>query len=187
MTHQPAKSQEPAHWEVLSEKAIADCRVFEVHEERCRHPGDGREGDFFTIASRDWVNVLALTAAQELVMVRQYRFATRELSWEIPGGIIDPGETPLEAGERELREETGYTGANARMIGHCSPNPAILRNRCHFARLDDVACTEELDWDANEEIEIRAIPLAQVLDWAKSMQIRHTLTLNALLYLKLGC
>lgn len=185
--HSPENIQEPSHWEVLTEKTVADCRVFGVHQEFCRHPKDGREGDFYTISSRDWVNVLALTPAQELVMVRQYRFASRELSWEIPGGIIDPGESPLEAGVRELQEETGFAGSNARIIGHCSPNPAILRNRCHFAMVEDVACTESLGWDANEEIEVRKVPLEEVYDWAKSMQIRHTLTLNALLYLKLGC
>ena len=118
-------------------------------------------------------------------MVQQYRFATRELSWEIPGGIIDPGESPLEAGIRELREETGYEGQNARILGHCSPNPAILRNRCHFAYIENVQVMHSLAWDENEEIVVRAMPLQEVFDLAKAMQIRHTLTLNALLYLKL--
>lgn len=176
----------PHPWEVVSEQQIADCRVFEVHQEHCLHPADGREGDFYTISSRDWVNVLALTSRKELVMVRQYRFATRELSLEIPGGIIDPGESPLDAGVRELREETGYAGNNARIIGHCSPNPAILRNRCHFALVEDVICSEALDLDEHEEIEVLAMPLDEVFRMAATMQIQHTLTLNALLYLKLG-
>jgi len=178
------RPQEPAHWEVLSEKHIADCKVFDVYEERCRHPGDGREGDFYSIASNDWVNTLALTPDRELVMVQQYRFAIRELSWEIPGGIIDPGETPLEAGLRELREETGHTGENARILAHCSPNPAILRNRCHFALVENVRKTEGTNFDANEEIQVRTVPLEEVLGWARNMKLQHTLTLNALFYLQ---
>ena len=176
--------KKPAHWEVLSEKHIADCKVFEIYEERCRHPVDGREGDFYSIASADWVNTIALTQEKELVMVRQYRFAIRGLSWEIPGGLIDLGESPIEAGLRELREETGYTGENPRIIAHCSPNPAIIRNRCHFVLVEKVRQTLGVELDANEEIEVRIVPIAEVLDWARNMNLQHTLTLNALFYLQ---
>ena len=179
-----AQALEPSHWEVLSERHVANCKVFDVYEEHCRHPVDGREGDFYSIASRDWVNILALTPDRELVMVHQYRFAIRALSWEIPGGIIDPGEFPLDAGLRELREETGFTGKNARLLAHCSPNPAILRNRCHFAYVENVRCTEDTAPDANEEIEVRAVPIKEVLDWAKDLKLHHTLTLNAIFYLQ---
>ena len=175
----------PSHWEVLSEESIAECKVFEVFREHCRHPEDGRQSDFYTIDSRDWVNTLALTPTKELVMVQQYRFATKELSWEIPGGIIDPGESPLDAGIRELREETGYKGENARIIGHCSPNPAILRNRCHFAFIENARITHKLEWDENEEIAVKTVPLEEVFEMARNMELSHTLTMNALLYLKL--
>ena len=178
-------SSEPSKWETLSEESIAECRVFEVFKEHCLHPKDGRRSDFYTIGSNDWVNTLALTPKRELVMVQQYRFATRELSWEIPGGIIDPGENPLEAGVRELREETGFQGHNARIIGHCSPNPAILRNRCHFALVENVECTPSIDLDEHEEILVKTVPLEEVFEWAGNLQISHTLTLNALLYLKM--
>ncbi len=174
----------PSAWEVLSEKQVAACRVFNVFEEHCRHPLDGREGTFYSITSNDWVNTLALTPKLELVMVRQYRFAIRELSWEIPGGIVDPGEEPLAAGLRELREETGFCGENARLLAHCSPNPAIIRNRCHFAYVENVQQTESLDLDSNEEIEIQTIPVHEAFAWAQDFKIRHTLTLNALFYLQ---
>ena len=190
MDSQFAESQKlshpsPSHWEVLDEESVAECRVFEVYREHCRHPVDGRESDFYTIGSRDWVNTLALTPKRELVMVQQYRFGTKELSWEIPGGIIDPGESPLEAGIRELREETGYEGENARILGHCSPNPAILRNRCHFAFIENAHVIHEQEWDENEEISVQTMPLDDVFEMARTMQLSHTLTMNALLYLKL--
>jgi 8-oxo-dGTP pyrophosphatase MutT (NUDIX family) len=178
------QAHEPSHWEVVSEKQIADCKIFNIYEERCRHPIDGREGDFYSIASRDWVNTVAITPAREIILVRQYRFAVRELSWEIPGGIIDPGESPLEAGLRELQEETGYVGENARLLAHCSPNPAILRNRCYFAYVENVRLIAKLNLDPNEEIEVCAVPVDEALEWALDFRICHTLTINALFYLQ---
>jgi len=178
------QAHEPSHWEVVSEKQIADCKIFNIHEERCRHPVDGREGDFYSIASRDWVNTIAITPTGEIILVRQYRFAIRELSWEIPGGIIDPGESPLAAGLRELQEETGYVGENARLLAHCSPNPAILRNRCHFAYVENARLIANLHLDPNEEIEVCAVPVDEALEWALDLKICHTLTINALFYLQ---
>ena len=177
-------THEPSHWEVVSEKQIADCKIFNIHEERCRHPLDGREGDFYSIASRDWVNTIAITPTREIILVRQYRFAIRELSWEIPGGIIDPGESPLDAGLRELQEETGYVGENARLLAHCSPNPAILRNRCHFAYVENARLISKLHLDPNEEIEVCAVPVDEALEWALDLKICHTLTINALFHLQ---
>ena len=178
------KAHEPSRWEVVSEKKIADCKVFNIHEERCRHPIDGREGEFYSIASPDWVNTIAITPSGKIILVRQYRFAIRELSWEIPGGIIDPGETPLEAGLRELQEDTVYVGENGRVLAHCSPNPAILRNRCHFAYVENARLTSKLHLDANEEIEVCAVPVNEAIEWAYDLKICHTLTINALFHLQ---
>ena len=172
----------PSPWDVLSDEREADCRIFEVRRLRCRHP-DGREGEFFVLDTSDWVNVVALTPDEELILVRQHRFASGELSWEVPGGVIDPGEGPVEAAVRELREETGFVGEKVRIIGSCRPNPAILRNRCHFVLVEGARLTTETAFDPNEELETRLLPLAEAASWAKKGRIEHALSLDALYYL----
>ncbi|MCB9765280.1 MAG: NUDIX hydrolase [Alphaproteobacteria bacterium] len=77
----------------------------------------------------DWVNVVALTEDDRLVLVRQHRFGIDQETLEIPGGCVDPGETPAEAAVRELREETGYGGGALAPMGVVWSNPAIQDNR----------------------------------------------------------
>ncbi|WP_169305312.1 NUDIX hydrolase [Coraliomargarita akajimensis] len=130
--------------------------------------------------------MIARTVEGELVMIRQFRWGADELTWEFPGGIVDEGEDPVVAGVRELREETGYVGENARLIGQCSPNPAILDNRCQIVFVDNCRLSEEgTDWDEHEEMEVRPLPEAEVLDWARTNRIGHALALVGLLYYQL--
>ncbi|MFP6854893.1 MAG: NUDIX hydrolase [Opitutales bacterium] len=172
----------PSPWNLLSDQQEADCRIFEVRRLRCSHP-DGREGDFYVLDTSDWVNVVALTPQEELIFVRQFRFGSGELSWEVPGGVIDPGESPVDAAVRELQEETGFVGDQVRSLASCRPNPAILRNRCHFVLIEGARPLAETDFDPNEELETRLVPLAEAVSWAKAGRVEHALSLDALCYL----
>ena len=162
----------------------ADCRVFSVQRKRCRHPGRESETDFYSIHTRDFVNVLALTPERELVLVNQFRFGVENFSLEIPGGLVDPGEEALAAGVRELEEETGFTGKNARVIGKVWANPAIMDNVCSFVLVEDAVLTSPSAWDEHEEIGVSLVPVEEAVAWARSGKIRHSLVLNALFFLQ---
>jgi ADP-ribose pyrophosphatase len=177
------RREPPPKWEILNDRSLHDCRVWELRERRYRHPKTGKEGDFFYLDSRDWVLVVARTRQGELLLIRQFRWGADELSWELPGGIIDPGEDPVTAGLRELREETGYSAVSGRLIGHARPNPAILNNYCHIVFVDGAEPhAGGTSWDEHEEIEVRPLAEATVLKWAKECKIGHALALNALLF-----
>jgi 8-oxo-dGTP pyrophosphatase MutT (NUDIX family) len=176
----PEKKSAPARWEKRGTKSVAQTRVLELTSARYRHPGRGTERDFVVVRAPDWVNVVALTAAGEIVLVRQFRFGIDEFSLEIPGGVMEAGEEPVEAGLRELREETGFTGKNARWLGSTHPNPAIQANRCHFVFVEEAVRSAALEWDADEEIEIVMRPAAELLALARAGGITHALVLNAL-------
>src|SRR5690554_6847454 len=144
----------PCDWRIQAVNEHADCRVFSVLRKSCLHPGRGTERDFFSIHSPNWVNVLALTPEKELVLVNQFRFGIEQCSLEIPGGMIDLGEAPLAAGLRELEEETGFVGTDAKIIGEVWPNPAIMDNVCSFVLVQNAVLRSDVNWDQDEEIEV---------------------------------
>jgi ADP-ribose pyrophosphatase len=174
-------SSTPSRWEKGASRSLAATRIFDVRGVQFRHPVRGTEREFVVIDAPDWVNVIAVTTDDRLVMVNQFRYGTDDFSWEIPGGVIDLGEDPVAAGLRELAEETGFTGGAARLLGTVNPNPAIMSNRCHLVLVEGVSRTQELDWDPDEELEVATLPVDEVYAWAHSGRITHSLVLNALL------
>jgi ADP-ribose pyrophosphatase len=164
----------------LGRTVVATARIFDLSAVRYRHPQRRTERDFYVIETRDWVNVVALTTDDHLVLVNQFRFGIDALSWEIPGGIIDEGEDPLRAAVRELAEETGFVGGQPQLLGTIRPNPAIMNNRCHFVVVEQCHRAAALAWDADEEIEIKTLPVDDVFAMARSGGICHSLVLNAL-------
>ncbi len=175
-------SAPPPAWEKQQSTSIAPTRIFDVCSVRYRHPVRQTERDFYVIQSSDWVNVVALTTDDQLVLVNQFRFGIDQLSWEVPGGIIDLGEDPVAAGVRELREETGFVGTGARLLGSVHPNPAIMNNRCHLVLVENCTRVSDLSWDTDEEIQVATRPVEQVLADARAGRITHSLVLSALFY-----
>lgn len=155
--------------------------VFNILGRRYRHPTRASEREFVVIDAPDWVNVVAVTPDEQLVLVRQFRYGIDAFSLEIPGGVMEAGEDPVTAGLRELREETGYAGGQPRLIGSVRPNPAIQANRCHFVVVEGVTCAHDVAWDTDEEIEVMTMPIAEVFALVRSGGIVHSLVLNALM------
>jgi len=176
------KSPLPPHrWHKLRSEPLATTRIFNVTKDYFRHPQREKEQDFVVVNPPDWVNVLALTPERHLVLVRQFRFGINEFSVEIPGGVMDPGEDPVTAGLRELREEAGFVGTKARLLGSVHPNPAMQSNRCHLVLVEDARQSAELDWDPDEEFEIMTRPVDAVYALAYDGGITHAMVLDALL------
>lgn len=171
----------PQRWERLGQRSHLRTRVFEVLGRTYRHPARRTEREFVVIDAPDWVNVVALTADDRLVLVRQFRYGIDEFSLEVPGGVMEPGEDPVTAGLRELREETGFAGATARLLGSVWPNPAIQANHCHIVLVEGATQAHAIEWDADEEIQVTTPPVEEALALAHAGGIVHALALNALM------
>ncbi len=171
----------PLRWQKLREEPHATTRIFDVVKAIYRHPRREKEQDFFVINPPDWVNVVALTPDGRLVLVRQFRYGINDFSLEIPGGVIDAGEDPVTAGVRELREESGFVGTGARLLGSVHPNPAMQSNRCHLVLVENARREADLEWDPDEEFEILTKPVEEVFALAAAGGITHAMVLNALL------
>lgn len=172
-----------SEWECKDSSLHADCKVYSILKERWRNEVESSEGDFFVMDVGDWAVTIAMTADQKVVLVRQFRFGTGDFSWELPAGVVDPGESALQAGLRELYEESGYTGSDAEVIGVVHPNPAIQRNLCHLILLRNAVKTGEGSPGPNEFFEVRELSLPELYAWAKNGTITHAIVHTALFFL----
>lgn len=165
-------------WTLVAEGDSRRHRIFRIREDRYRLE-DGPTRAFVVIDSPDWVNVVPVTDDGDVVLIRQFRHGIREVTLEIPGGMIDAGEEPAAAALRELAEETGYVSDRAELLGTVWPNPAIQNNSCHCFLARGCVPRGAPRPDPFERIELVVRPLADVPGLVRSGAIRHALVLNA--------
>ena len=174
-------------WQKVESKALGDFRVFTLRVDKKISPRNGLPHDFYVLDSVSWVNVIAATANNELVMIEQFRHGTNTVELEIPGGIMDKTDAdPVATGARELREETGYEGQNARLLGEVFPNPAIMSNTCYTVLIDGCALQHPTQWDSGEDIITRLVPIPDIPKLVTAKKIRHSLVLCALYFFDLS-
>ncbi len=169
----------PKPWQVVSSTKDRSYRVFNLRTDLAVSPRTGKAHRFFIIESSPWVNVIPLTPQKEVVLVRQYRHGTQDVTLEIPGGLVEASDSPAGAAERELMEETGYGAGEILPLGMVHPNPAIQNNVCHTFLAKDVFLLGEQDQDEKEDIRVVLRPLDRIPEIIQKGEITHALVLAA--------
>jgi 8-oxo-dGTP pyrophosphatase MutT (NUDIX family) len=167
------------HWKLLGSECLREYSTLRVNEDKYQFQPTGAEAGFVVCDSADWVLVIPITDDGQVVFVRQYRHAYRDVVLEIPGGVMDPGESPAETARRELREETGYVAKTIEMFEPLLPNPALNSARCHFALATGCQAEETQQLDPFESIEVELRPLAEVDAMIRNRELQHALCVVA--------
>ncbi len=170
----------------MSSKPVGDFRIFKIRSDTRINPRTGRDHDFFVLDSVNWVNIIAVTPDQKLVMVEQFRHGSDTFELEIPGGMMDPHETdPVATAVRELREETGYEGEHARVLGKVWSNPAIMSNVTYTVIIENCRLRHGVEFDHGEDLVTRLIPAAEASKLVADGKIGHSLVVVALFHFDL--
>ena len=182
----PINNSELIPWPLEKSLCAGDYKIFKVRSDRRTSPRTGREHDFFVIESVDWCNTVALTPDNQLVMIEQYRQGTNLIELELPGGMIDPGEDPLETAVRELREETGYAGDTPETVGFVYANPAIMNNKVYTTVIRNATRQHNTQLDAGEDIVTRLVAINDIQRLIGDGTISHSLMVAALFRFQLA-
>lgn len=170
-------------WEVVSESRLVETPIFTLFERTMRlragKKEDRAEGDFYILDTPDWINVIALTEDGKIILVEQFRYGIEEPTLEIPGGMVDPGESPAESARRELLEETGYRSDSWKSLGKVSANPAIMSNYTHLYLAAGCTYRGAENPDEHERIHVHTMPVDRFLELVTKGAVHHAIVVAA--------
>ena len=166
-------------WPRTASQELGDYRVFRLRQDTRLSPRTGKQHDFFVLDTGDWINVVPVTPENKIILIRQFRHGTEEVTLEIPGGMVDGDEAPVLSAQRELLEETGYEAEEMVHIGTVTPNPAILNNRCHTFLARNARYVTEPNMDGSEDIQVEVVEATKVPALIASGKISHALVIAA--------
>ena len=159
----PKLPDDPGPWKVLTREYLAKKPWYTVRVDRVELPNGTVIPEYWINEYPPWVNVVALTENDEVVLIRQYRHGIEGVHYELPAGTTDPGDTSLEeAARRELHEETGYGGGKWSLLAELSANPALQNNLTYTYLAEGVTRLGAAAPEESEEITVHLTPLAEV-------------------------
>ncbi len=167
-------------WRVLDSELALDTPWARVRKDHCALPHGREIADYYYWEGGDFVIVFALTQEQELVLVKQYRHGAHEVAVELPAGLIDIArETPMVAAQRELREETGYSGGDWTLLDELNVSAGKATTRAHVFLARGLIRRGAQELDRNEDIQVITTSLKDFAKLVKNGVIHDAPTLAA--------
>ncbi|MES2332929.1 MAG: NUDIX hydrolase [Bacteroidota bacterium] len=160
-------------WKQLSSKYVYNDRWFKARADSCEFP-DGRIIEpYYIVELPDWCNTIVVTKEERIILVRQYRYPVDQITFELPGGIMEKNEEPIEAAKREMEEETGYTSDDIELLMQVAPNPAINDNTAYFFLARNAVPTAAKNFDAFEDIDVVSFSKKEIWELINENKIQH--------------
>ena len=173
-------------WETIEKTDIYKANVFHYSKVKRKSPTTQQIGDFDIVQCLNWVNVIAITPEQKIVLIKQFRHGSNSITTESPGGAVNRSEDMLIGAQRELQEETGYTSKSWKSLGKIAVNPAFMTNYCETFLALDAQKTHDQELDPFEEIDVFLQDKNDIHSLIRSGDISHSLVIAAFyLYLEL--
>lgn len=161
------------NWKLLESKNVYREKWLQIRNDKCELP-DGRIMDpYFVIEVHSWTNMVIITKEERIVLVKQYRHALGTTTLELPGGILEKGESPKASAIREMQEETGYVSEEVEFIMQISPNPALMNNTAYFFLARNAEKLTHTSFDPYEDIVIETFSKEELKQLLVDGKLQH--------------
>lgn len=168
-------------WKTLSSKILVDDEWMRLRADECQLPDGPTLSPYYVIEERDWVHVMAIDDTSQIVLVRQYRYAAQAFCTELPGGVIDTGESPLNAARRELLEETGFEADEWQAVCTYFANPARQTNQVHVFLARQLSSQAAQTLDSSEEIAVSMVSVDEAMSLVAKGEFSQGMHIGSLL------
>ena len=169
-------------WKVLESTYLHKIPWLTIRKDKCELPNGNIVPAFYVNEYPDWVNAFALTKEGKVIMVRQYRHGIGTIETELPGGVVEDGESLEEGVKRETLEETGYSFDKVEYLGKISANPSTTNNFMHMFLATGGEKVAEQNLDDSEEVEVLLMTIDEVKKLVKENKIMQSLHVNCIMY-----
>lgn len=170
------------NWKTLSSQYLSKHPYFTARKDRCETPEGKIVEEYFVVELPPSVCAVCLTEEGKVLMVQQYRHPIKQTILELPGGFVDKNETPGEAVQRELMEETGYEFSKIIPLGKIAANPGVLDNFTYFFLAEGGKKVADPHLDETEELQVAHISLDELVHLFLNNEIVQSLHNNCIFY-----
>ncbi len=169
-------------WLVKYRRYLLERPWLRLREDHVALPSGAEMKEFHVVEYPNWAATICIDKEGQLVFAEQYRHGVGRSSIELPAGVIETDEAPLNAAKRELLEETGYIADNWQFIGKCATDPSNHSNYAYLYLAEGAYPHGKQSLDAEEDIAVRLFHPDEVAEMIRSGEIIHGIHLTALLW-----
>jgi 8-oxo-dGTP pyrophosphatase MutT (NUDIX family) len=168
-------------WKTIKSKYLIQDKWITLRSDTCKTPEGITIAPYYVLEYPDWAHIVAIDSNNQLMITHQYRHAVGKICSEIPCGVIEKDEAPIDAARRELEEETGCTANQFTKIGNLYPNPATHNNEIHCFLARDLSFTKKPNPDPTENITFQFETISDILKMIENNSFSQALHVASLM------